>query len=61
MAELRAKSAQIAAAMAHPDLYAKDRPRFEKLNAAAAQTAQALSAAEDEWLELEMLREELGG
>ena len=61
METLRDKARAIEAAMADPELYAKDRARFDRLSAAAADTASALAAAEDEWLELEMLREELEG
>jgi ATP-binding cassette subfamily F protein uup len=59
--DLRVKSAQIAAALADPDLFARDRARFDKLNQAAAEVTQSLAKAEDEWLELELLREELEG
>ena len=59
--DLRVKSAQIAAALADPDLFARDRARFDKLNEAAAEVTQSLAKAEDEWLELELLREELEG
>ncbi|MBK9083312.1 MAG: ABC-F family ATP-binding cassette domain-containing protein [Rhizobiales bacterium] len=58
---LRARLGQIEAALADPDLFARDRDRFAKLSAVAAETAAALDAAETEWLELEMLREELEG
>jgi ATP-binding cassette subfamily F protein uup len=57
--DLRAKSAQIATLMADPELFLRDRPRFDKLNQAAADVTQQLAKAEDEWLELELLREEL--
>ena len=59
--ELRARAAQIASALADPELFQRDRVRFDKLNVAAGQTAQELAKAEDDWLELEMLREELEG
>jgi len=42
-----------------PDLYAKDRKRFEQVSAAIATAQAELAAAEDRWLELEMLREEI--
>ena len=48
-------------AMADPDLYARDPARFDKVSKAVDEKTTALSAAEDEWLALEMLREELEG
>ncbi|HLG83512.1 MAG TPA: ATP-binding cassette domain-containing protein [Bradyrhizobium sp.] len=42
-----------------PDLYAKDRKTFEQVSAAIATAQAELAAAEDRWLELEMLREEI--
>jgi ATP-binding cassette subfamily F protein uup len=42
-----------------PDLYAKDRKKFEQVSAAIATAQAELAAAEDRWLELEMLREEI--
>ena len=53
--------AAINAALADPDLYRRNAADFQtktrRLSAAQAE----LNAAETEWLELEMLREELGG
>jgi ABC transport system ATP-binding/permease protein len=42
-----------------PDLYAKDRKKFEQASSAIAAAQAELAAAEDRWLELEMLREEI--
>jgi ABC transport system ATP-binding/permease protein len=42
-----------------PDLYAKDRKTFEEASNAMARAQQELAAAEDRWLELEVLREEI--
>jgi ATP-binding cassette subfamily F protein uup len=42
-----------------PNLYAKDRKKFEEVSAAIAKAQQELAAAEDRWLELEVLREEI--
>ncbi|MHC2437399.1 ABC-F family ATP-binding cassette domain-containing protein [Bradyrhizobium sp. USDA 4451] len=42
-----------------PDLYAKDRKTFDTASAAIAKAQQELAAAEDRWLELEVLREEI--
>jgi ATP-binding cassette subfamily F protein uup len=50
--------AQLQAALASPGLYERDRARFERFTAALTDKQAALAAAEEEWLELEMLREE---
>jgi ATP-binding cassette subfamily F protein uup len=42
-----------------PDLYAKDRKTFDDASNAIARAQQELAAAEDRWLELEVLREEI--
>ena len=42
-----------------PDLYRKDRRTFDAASAAIATAQHELAAAEDRWLELEMLREEI--
>ena len=42
-----------------PDLYAKDRQTFDEASNAMAKAQQELAAAEDRWLELEALREEI--
>ena len=42
-----------------PDLYRKDRKRFDAASQAVAVAQQELTAAEDRWLELEVLREEI--
>ncbi len=61
MDELRVLAARIRKELEDPQLYAKDQARFAKLSDALMKTEGELSAAEDEWLELEMLREEIGG
>jgi ATP-binding cassette subfamily F protein uup len=61
MDKLNAEIARIDAALADPGLYARDPRRFDALTASAAKAQADLSAAEEEWLRLEMLREELGG
>jgi len=58
--KLDAEIAKLAATLAEPDLYTRDRKRF----AASARLAAAQAehgAAEEEWLELEMLRESIEG
>ena len=44
-----------------PNLYAKDRAAFDKVSLALAKAQTELQQAEDRWLELEMLREEIEG
>ncbi len=61
MDELRVLAARIRKELEDPQLYAKDQARFAKLSDALVKTEGELSAAEDEWIELEMLREEIGG
>ena len=61
MDELRVLAARIRKELEDPQLYAKDQARFAKLSDALVKTEGELSAAEDEWLELEMLREEIEG
>jgi ATP-binding cassette subfamily F protein uup len=48
-------------ALAEPDLYTRDRARFEKINALLAKMEDDLAKAEEEWLALEMKREEIEG
>ncbi|WP_029556932.1 ATP-binding cassette domain-containing protein [Xanthobacter sp. 91] len=61
MDDLRAKLEKLAAEIADPALYARDPARFDKASAALAETQAALDAAEEEWLRLEILKEELEG
>jgi len=42
-----------------PGLYARDRKTFDEASHAMARTQEELAAAEDRWLELEVLREEI--
>jgi ABC transport system ATP-binding/permease protein len=42
-----------------PDLYQKDRKKFDEASKAIAKAQEELAAAEDRWLELEVLREEI--
>jgi ABC transport system ATP-binding/permease protein len=59
IATLEADIARHAKAIADPGLYARDRAAFDKASAALAGAQQELSAAEDEWLRLEELREQV--
>jgi ATP-binding cassette subfamily F protein uup len=59
IAKLQAEVAMQQKLLDDPDLYAKDRKRFDQASAAIATAQQELTAAEDRWLELELLREEI--
>ncbi|MFG1393340.1 ABC-F family ATP-binding cassette domain-containing protein [Xanthobacter agilis] len=61
MDKLRAEIAKRAAVMADPGLYARDPAAFDKASADLAKTQAELDAAEEEWLRLEILKEELEG
>ncbi|BBK35997.1 ATP-binding protein [Allostella sp. ATCC 35155] len=61
MAELEAAIARHQAALADPGLYARDRARFDAATAGIGTAQAELAAAEEEWLRLEMLREEIEG
>jgi ATP-binding cassette subfamily F protein uup len=41
------------------NLYARDRKKFDDTSAAIARAHEELSVAEERWLELELLREEI--
>jgi ATP-binding cassette subfamily F protein uup len=45
--------------MADPELYARDRSAFDRASADLVEAQQKLAVAEERWLELEILREEL--
>ncbi|WJR75424.1 ABC-F family ATP-binding cassette domain-containing protein [Bradyrhizobium sp. NP1] len=59
IAALQAEIAKQQRTLDDPDLYSKDRKKFEKASAAMAKAQAELAAAEDRWLELEVLREEI--
>ena len=61
IAALQADIRKLDARLADPGLYARDRKSFDATSAALATAHAELSAAEERWLELEMLREELAG
>ena len=42
-----------------PDLYKKDRKKFDSASDALTKAQKELEEAEDKWLELEVLREEI--
>ncbi|WP_375466095.1 ABC-F family ATP-binding cassette domain-containing protein [uncultured Methylobacterium sp.] len=57
MEKLQGAIGQLRAVLADPGLYARDAARFDKASAMLAGAEAELSAAEERWLELEMLRE----
>jgi ABC transport system ATP-binding/permease protein len=59
IAKLQAEIAKQQRTLDDPDLYRKDRRKFDEASAAIATAQQELAAAEDRWLELEVLREEI--
>jgi ATP-binding cassette subfamily F protein uup len=61
IAGLQKDIARLAAVLADPDLYARDPARFRQATAALGTAQAGLAAAEEQWLTLEMLREELEG
>jgi ATP-binding cassette subfamily F protein uup len=61
MATLEAKVRTLHQQLDDPGLYARDRKAFDTTSAALAAAQQELVAAEERWLELEVLREEIEG
>ncbi len=59
MGALEATTPTLQAILADPNLYPEKPKRFEEASAALAKAQGDLAAAEDRWLSLEMLREEL--
>ncbi|MDO8980929.1 MAG: ATP-binding cassette domain-containing protein [Afipia sp.] len=59
MAKLQAEIAKHQKLLDDPELYAKDRKKFDAASAAIAKAHTELDAAEEKWIELEMLREEI--
>ena len=57
--KLQAEIAKQQKLLDDPDLYTKDRKKFDAASAAMARAQEELAAAEDRWLELEVLREEI--
>jgi ATP-binding cassette subfamily F protein uup len=58
---LEAETAKLTKLLGDPDLYARNPSRFVETTAALETTRRALAEAEEQWLELEMRREELDG
>ena len=61
IAALQAEIDALQAKVADPQFYARDRAGFEKVTVALGELQRKMTAAEDEWLALEILREELAG
>lgn len=59
--ELQMTAARLKAALADADLYARDPARFAKTSEALARVEADLAKAEEDWLALEILREEIEG
>ena len=60
MAAIEAEIETLNTAMADPELYAKDPNRFQKTSDAVVTAHAKLAELEEEWLELEMMREAAG-
>ena len=61
IASLTARIETLNAALADPDLYARDPAGSPRRPLALAAARDELNAAEEQWLTLEMLREEIEG
>ncbi len=61
MDKLTAEVAKLESALADPDLFARDAAKFQKTSDQLQVKQTELAAAEERWLELEALREELEG
>ncbi|WOI52446.1 ABC-F family ATP-binding cassette domain-containing protein [Parvularcula sp. LCG005] len=61
MAKMEAEIARLQTVLADPKLFTADPPKFKAASEALTKTQGALEAAEEQWLELEMRREELEG
>lgn len=61
MADLQADIARYQASLNDPQLFSRDPAKFQAASAGLEKATSELAAAEDQWLELEMLREELEG
>ena len=59
--DLRAAMLKLRATLDDPTLYTRDPRRFTDATAAFSAAEAELAASEDRWLELEILREEIGG
>ena len=60
IASLEAEIAKFNRQLGDPGLYAKDPVKFAAISQALVESQAALTAAEEQWLELEMQREAIG-
>jgi len=61
IAELQAEMKRLQLTLDDPNFYARDRAAFEKTTAALGELQQKIAAAEEQWLKLELKREEIAG
>ena len=61
MAEIEGRIAKLNAALADPELYRRDPTKFAAAGKALEAAQAEMAEAEERWLTLEMLREELEG
>ncbi|MBX9823734.1 MAG: ATP-binding cassette domain-containing protein [Xanthobacteraceae bacterium] len=61
IADLEAEGRTLQQKLGDPEFFARDRTGFEQTTAALGAVQTRLAEAEERWLELEILREELGG
>jgi ATP-binding cassette subfamily F protein uup len=59
IAKLQTEIDELQVKLGDPQFYARDRAAFEKVTAALGELQLKIAAAEEQWLELEILREEL--
>jgi ABC transport system ATP-binding/permease protein len=59
IAGLQAKADELQSRLGDPEFYVRDRSGFEKVTRDLGETQRKLAAAEEQWLELEILREEI--
>ncbi|MGB6341586.1 MAG: ATP-binding cassette domain-containing protein, partial [Xanthobacteraceae bacterium] len=61
IASLQTEARALQARLEEPGFYARDRNGFEQATAALGELQRKIAAAENRWLELELLREEIAG
>ena len=61
IAGLQAQMKELQTKLDDPGFYTRDREGFEKVTVQLGDLQQKIAAAEEQWLELEILREEIAG
>jgi ATP-binding cassette subfamily F protein uup len=61
IASLQAEVKSLQVKLDDPGFYARDRAAFEQVTASLGELQQKITAAEEQWLQLEILREEIAG